>query len=191
MAEMLRLLIDRLATPIGEAVIVADRQGNLRALDWTDRDDSMRRLLRLHYGADGFALASARDPGGLTRALDAYFAGDLAAIEGLPVATGGTPFQRMVWRALRDIACGATVSYGELARCIGRAEAVRAVGLANGANPISIVVPCHRVIGADGALTGYGGGIERKRWLLAHEGAACVRQRPPAQIGISFPPPGP
>jgi methylated-DNA-[protein]-cysteine S-methyltransferase len=191
MAEMLHLLIDRLATPIGEAVIVADRQGNLRALDWTDRDDSMRRLLRLHYGADGFALAPARDPGGLTRALDAYFAGDLAAIENLPVATGGTPFQRAVWRALREIPCGTTVSYGELARRIGRAEAVRAVGLANGANPISIVVPCHRVIGADGTLTGYGGGIERKRWLLEHEGAACVRPLPPAQIGISFPPPAP
>ncbi len=174
MAETLRLLIDKLDTPIGELAIVADHQGNLRALDWTDHDESMRRLLRLHYGAEGFVLEPARDPGGLARALRAYFAGDLSAIDHLPVQTGGTPFQRAVWRALRDIPCGTTVSYGALARRIGRAEAVRAVGLANGANPVGIVVPCHRVIGSGGALTGYGGGIERKRWLLAHEGAACA-----------------
>jgi methylated-DNA-[protein]-cysteine S-methyltransferase len=171
MAEPLRLLSDTLDTPIGELTVIADRQGNLRTLEWTDHDERMRRQLRLHYGADGFVLERARDPGGLTSALRAYFAGDLAAIDRLPTATGGTPFQRLVWRALRDIPCGTTLSYGELARRIGRAQAVRAVGLANGANPISIVVPCHRVIGASGALTGYGGGIERKRWLLAHEGA--------------------
>lgn len=182
MAEPLRLLIDRLETPIGELAVVADRQGNLRTLEWTDHDERMRRQLRLHYGADGFVLEPARDPSGLTGALRAYFAGDLAIIDRLPTATGGTPFQRLVWRALRQIPCGTTMSYSELARRIGRAEAVRAVGLANGANPISIVVPCHRVIGANGALTGYGGGIERKRWLLAHEGvipngAASARDR--------------
>ena len=171
MAEPLHLLIDALDTPIGELAVVADRHGNLRTLEWTEHDERMRRALRLHYGPDGFVLEPARDPGGLTRALRAYFAGDLAAIDRLPTATGGTPFQRLVWRALREIPCGTTLSYGELARRIGRAEAVRAVGLANGANPLSIVVPCHRVIGASGALTGYGGGIERKRWLLAHEGA--------------------
>ena len=174
MAEPLRLLTDTLDTPIGDLAVVADRQGNLRTLEWTEHDARMRRALRLHYGEDGFVLEPARDPGGLTSALRAYFAGDLAIIDRLPTATGGTPFQRLVWRALRGIPCGTTLSYGELARRIGRAEAVRAVGLANGANPISIVVPCHRVIGANGALTGYGGGIERKRWLLAHEGAACV-----------------
>jgi methylated-DNA-[protein]-cysteine S-methyltransferase len=186
MAETLRLLIDTLDTPTGELAIVADAQGNLRSLEWTDHDERMRRLLRLHYGAGGFVLEPSRDPGGLTRALRAYFAGDLAAIDRLPVATGGTPFQRLVWRALRDIPCGTTVSYGELARRIGRAEAVRAVGLANGANPVGIVVPCHRVIGADGALTGYGGGIERKRWLLAHEGAACVASLPLEEAGVAF-----
>ena len=179
MAEPLRLLIDTLDTPIGELAVIADRQGNLRTLEWTDHDERMRRQLRLHYGKDGFVLERACDPGGLTSALRAYFAGDLAAIDRLPTATGGTPFQRLVWRALRQIPCGTTLSYSELARRIGRAEAVRAVGLANGANPISIVVPCHRVIGASGALTGYGGGIERKRWLLAHEGAlATATARP-------------
>jgi methylated-DNA-[protein]-cysteine S-methyltransferase len=89
------------------------------------------------------------------------------------VTTGGTAFQREVWRALRKIRCGATVSYAKLADQIGRPTAVRAVGLANGSNPIGIVVPCHRVIGANGSLTGYGGGMERKRWLLEHERPAA------------------
>lgn len=191
MAEPLRLFIDRLDTPIGELAVVADRQGNLRTLEWTEHEERMRRALRLHYGADGFVLEPARDPSGLTSALRAYFAGNLAAIDRLPTATGGTPFQRVVWRALRDIPCGTTLSYGELARRIGRAEAVRAVGLANGANPVSIVVPCHRVIGASGALTGYGGGIERKRWLLAHEGAACVAALPLERSGVAIPRPVP
>jgi len=172
MAEPLRLRIDRMKTPIGELVLAADEAGRLRLVDWSDREDDWRRGLRLHYGADGFALAPASNPAGLTDAMRAYFAGELDAIAELPVATGGTEFQRTVWRALRRIPCGKTVSYASLARRIGRETAVRAVGLANGANPISIVVPCHRVIGSDGSLTGYGGGIERKRWLLAHEGHA-------------------
>jgi methylated-DNA-[protein]-cysteine S-methyltransferase len=98
-----------------------------------------------------------------------YFAGELAAIDSLPVKTAGTAFQREVWRGLREIDCGTTISYATLAERIGRPAAVRAVGLANGANPVGIIVPCHRVIGANGSLTGYGGGIERKRWLLKHE----------------------
>jgi methylated-DNA-[protein]-cysteine S-methyltransferase len=105
-----------------------------------------------------------------------YFAGDLTAIEKLRVETGGTHFQHEVWRALRDIACGTTISYAQLAERIGRPNAVRAVGLANGSNPVGIVVPCHRVIGANGSLTGYGGGIERKRWLLEHESKRCSEQ---------------
>jgi len=101
----------------------------------------------------------------------AYFKCDIAAIDGLPVETAGTPFQRSVWRALRRIRRGTTISYAELARWIGKPRAVRAAGLANGQNPISIVVPCHRVIGSNGTLTGYGGGLPRKKWLLEHEGA--------------------
>jgi methylated-DNA-[protein]-cysteine S-methyltransferase len=169
MAEPLSLLVDRIPTPIGELAVVADAQGRLRAVEWTDEDARMQRALRLHYGEGGYSLRQALDPGGLSTALAAYFAGDLAAIDVLPVATGGTEFQRAVWRALRQIPCGDTVSYAALARRIGRESAVRAVGFANGSNPISVVVPCHRVIGSDGSLTGYGGGIERKRWLLAHE----------------------
>jgi methylated-DNA-[protein]-cysteine S-methyltransferase len=172
MVEPLSLLIDRIATPIGELAIVADEAGRLRAVEWSDHDAGMQRGLRLHYGKQGFSLHPAANPGGFSTALRAYFAGDLAAIDAIPVATGGTEFQRAVWRALRKIRCGETVSYAALARRIGRASAVRAVGLANGSNPISVVVPCHRVIGSDGSLTGYGGGIERKRWLLAHERCA-------------------
>ncbi len=175
MVDVLRLFIDRTATPIGELMVVADDEGRLRAIDWTDREAGMLRSLRLQYGPRGFALQPKRNPGGLTHAMAAYFKGDLGAIESLPVATNGTPFQRKVWRELRRIPAGATLSYAELARRIDRASAVRAVGHANGANPISIVVPCHRVVGSDGSLTGYGGGISRKRWLLAHEVAATER----------------
>jgi methylated-DNA-[protein]-cysteine S-methyltransferase len=105
----------------------------------------------------------------LTDRLAAYFAGDLFAVDAIETRTGGTPFQRAVWSALRPIPPGTTVSYGELARAIGRPAASRAVGAANGANPIAIVVPCHRVIGANRTLTGYGGGLARKAWLLEHE----------------------
>ena len=165
-------LLDRLETPIGTMLVVTDRDAQLRALEWEDHEARMRRLLRLHYGANGFVLAEGRAPRAVRDALEAYFQGDLAAIEPLSVATAGTPFQREVWAALRTIPVGQTLSYGELARQIDRPAAVRAVGLANGANPIGVVVPCHRVIGKDASLTGYAGGIERKRWLLTHEGVS-------------------
>ena len=168
-------LIDRLTTPIGVLIIVADDAGKLRAIDWTDYEARLDLLLRRHYGE--VALRPTANPHGLTQRMARYFAGDLAAIDGLPGATNGTAFQRAVWQALRGIPCGTTLSYGTLARRIGQPAAVRAVGLANGANPISIVVPCHRVIGSDGSLTGYGGGIERKRWLLRHEGALPAAER--------------
>ena len=169
MPEILELLTDRIKTPIGEFMIAADRDGNLRAANWTEYEDGMRRSMRLHYGENGFTLEPARNPGGLSDAIRSYFAGNLAAIDKLPVQTAGTDFQREVWRALRKISCGTTISYGELATRISRPKAVRAVGLANGSNPVGVVVPCHRVIGSNGSLTGYGGGIERKRWLLQHE----------------------
>ena len=172
MTETLQLYMDRTDTPIGEFFIVADREGNLRAAAWTDHEERMRESLRLHYGETGFSVETAGDPNGLTSAISAYFAGELAAIDKLPVRTAGTPFQREVWNELRKISSGTTVSYGQIAERIGRPTAVRAVGLANGSNPICVVVPCHRVIGANGSLTGYGGGIERKRWLLEHEGKA-------------------
>jgi methylated-DNA-[protein]-cysteine S-methyltransferase len=163
----MQFLFDRLPSPIGEILLVSDGS-KLRALDFWDYEDNMRRLLRLHYGE--YSLQPAHDPAGLCSLIDRYMNGDLAAIDAIPVATGGTAFQREVWAALRTIPAGSTLSYGALAQQIKRPKAVRAVGMANGANPISIVVPCHRVIGGSGMLTGYGGGLERKRWLLRHEG---------------------
>lgn len=169
MLERPRLVIDHVDTPVGPLALVADEAGRLRALGWIDGHARMRDQLRAYSGQSSPSLTPTSNPGGLTAALCAYFAGDLAAIDGLPVVLSGTEFQRAVWQALREIPCGDTCSYADVARRIGRPAAVRAVGLANGANPVAIVVPCHRVIGASGLLTGYGGGLERKRWLLAHE----------------------
>ena len=170
MSEPLDFRLDRLATPIGELLIVADGEGRLRAIDWSDYESRMRRLLDRYCGAGRYTISNGRDPAGLTTAMSAYFAGDIAAIDTLPVETSGTPFQRSVWQALRGIRSGTTISYAELARRIGSPRAVRAAGLANGQNPIGIVLPCHRVIGSNGTLTGYGGGLPRKKWLLEHEG---------------------
>jgi methylated-DNA-[protein]-cysteine S-methyltransferase len=161
--------MDRFTTPIGVMMIAADDAGNLRAALFTEDEHAIRRQLRIHYGENGFTLESTHNPHGFSDVMARYFAGELGAIDALPVKTGGTPFQQEVWHALRAIPCGSTISYGRLAQRIGRPRAVRAVGLANGANPVAVVVPCHRVIGANGSLTGYGGGIERKRWLLDHE----------------------
>ena len=166
--------IDRIASPLGTLLVACDDAGRLRALDFHDYEARMQRLLRVHYGERGFELVTGRAPAAVADALAAFFAGALHALDALAVRTGGTPFQRQVWSALRRIPSGSTQSYGEVARAIGKPGASRAVGLANGANPIAIVVPCHRVIGADGSLTGYAGGIERKRWLLEHENQWCA-----------------
>jgi methylated-DNA-[protein]-cysteine S-methyltransferase len=165
-----RLRLDRMPTPIGEALIVTDAAGCLRAFDWADRYAGMARLLRLHYGSVEPEPGAA--PDAIKRRLRRYFDGDVACLAGIEWRTAGTPFQRSVWRGLTTIPPGQTMSYGSLAAKLGCPKAVRAVGMANGSNPISVVVPCHRVIGADGSLTGYGGGIDRKRWLLNHENAA-------------------
>ena len=171
-------ILDRIPTPIGPLLIGFDAETRLRILDFDDYEARMRVLLRRQYGEGAVRLVDGRVPDSLRAPIEAYFAGDLAAIDAIPVSAAGTLFQREVWAALRAIPAGKTLSYGALARQIGRPAAVRAVGLANGANPIGVVVPCHRVIGADASLTGYGGGLERKRWLLAHEGVE-VSAAPP------------
>jgi methylated-DNA-[protein]-cysteine S-methyltransferase len=173
-----RLFYDQVESPLGTFTVVADDAGRLVAAGWTDdaTDGRMAGRLRIFAGRPDAEFVRASNPGGLSTALAAYFAGDLAAIAKLPVSeSAGTSFQRAVWRALRAIPCGESRSYGDIARAIGRPSAVRAVGLANGSNPICIVVPCHRVIGSNGKLVGYGGGVERKRWLLAHEKHAPLR----------------
>ncbi len=154
-------------------MLLTDRQDSLRALDFEDHCSRLERLLDRQYGVKGWQIIEAPvEPTGAA-ALGRYFAGDLAALDGIATNCGGTNFQRAVWAALHTISPGTTLSYAAIAKQIGRPAAVRAVGAANGANPIGIVVPCHRVIGADGSLTGYGGGIERKRWLLTHEANHC------------------
>ena len=173
----MRLLLDRVASPIGDILLVHDGHGRLRALDFCDFEARMRRLLGLQHGV--VDLVSAPAPQTLTAPLAAYFAGVHDAVAAIATSTAGTPFQRAVWAALRRIPVGSTVSYGTLAAAIGRPGAVRAVGRANGANPIAIVVPCHRVVGANRALTGFGGGLHRKRWLLEHEGVALLPERLP------------
>ena len=165
--------VEQIDTPTGRILVVTDDDDRLRAVDWEDHEQRLDQLLRRQYGADMIRLQVASRASAASRALRAYFDGSTGCLASLTVATVGTGFQRLVWDALRQIPPGQTVSYGALAARIGRPTAMRAVGLANGANPVSIVVPCHRVVGAGGALTGFGGGLERKRWLLAHEGASA------------------
>jgi methylated-DNA-[protein]-cysteine S-methyltransferase len=160
--------LDRLETPIGMALLVTDADGLLRALDWEDYAPRMKELLRLQYGA--VTLNEMRAPAAMRAALKSYFKGNLDRLSAIPWRVAGTPFQQKVWTALPGIPAGTTLSYGALAAQLDSPNAMRAVGHANGSNPISVVVPCHRLIGANGSLIKYGGGLERKRWLLRHEG---------------------
>jgi methylated-DNA-[protein]-cysteine S-methyltransferase len=164
------LLRERFDTPVGEFLLITDEAGALRAANWTDREYRMAPALK------GAMLSDRTTPSPGRLALEAYFAGDLHAIDDLVVETGGTAFQRQVWTTLRIIPLGETITYRGLAQTIGRPSAIRAAGLANGTNPVSVVVPCHRVIGSNGSLTGYGGGLSRKHWLLEHEGCRTPRQ---------------
>jgi methylated-DNA-[protein]-cysteine S-methyltransferase len=162
-----KLVIDTIGSPVGPITVVSDGRA-LVALEFgTPRDGLLPRLAE-RFGRE-LSIRELADPQGFTARVQAYFAGELDALAGCPVDGGGTEFQRRVWAALREIPPGETLSYSVLAGRIGRPAASRAVGAANGRNPIAIAVPCHRVIGADGSLTGYGGGLHRKRWLLAHE----------------------
>lgn len=167
--EILRKSI--VATPAGDVVLV-ERGGALVALVFENHWKGMSAELARRFGE--FTFKENSHAGAAANALHRYFAGTLDALDDIRVETGGTPFQQSVWRALRRIPAGSTWSYARLASEIGRPSATRAVAAANGANPVSIVIPCHRVIGSDGSLTGYGGGLPRKRWLLVHEGALLL-----------------
>ena len=156
------MTLTHLDSPLGRLAILSEG-GRLHALGFTEDHPRMATQLDSASPKPGSAPA-------ITEALTAYFAGELHALDAIPVAELGTPFQRQVWAALRRIPPGQTRSYGQLASEIGRPRAVRAVGTANGANPIALVVPCHRVVGANGTLTGYAAGLPRKQWLLHHEG---------------------
>lgn len=154
-------------TPVGPFRLYA-KGGALVAAGFEEAAPRLLSRLAARFGP--LELRQAADPAGAVTALGRWLAGDAGALDALAVDTGGTPFQRAVWEALRAIPGGTTVTYAEVARRVGRPRAVRAVGAANGANPVSVVVPCHRVVGRDG-LRGYAGGLPRKEWLLAHEGA--------------------
>ncbi len=156
-----------LATPIGPLAIAANGP-RVCLVHFGPMDESVRLSLARWY--PDAAIESSGDPGGAVQALTRYFGGELESLDALEVELNGTPFQRRVWEALRTVPAGSTSSYAAQARCVGSPAAVRAVGAANGANPIAIVLPCHRIIGSNGSLTGYGGGLDRKRWLLDHEG---------------------
>lgn len=162
------LTLDRIKTPIGMALTVTDEAGVLRAFNWTDYEDAMQAWIARRYPR-----AERREgKGPLRGAMDAYFGGEVRAFEAVAWHGEGTAFQQKVWQTLCGIPAGETISYAILAERIGKPTAMRAVGLANGSNPVALIVPCHRVIGANGSLTGYGGGLPRKRWLLEHEGAS-------------------
>lgn len=153
-------------SPVGP-LRIAVAGGRLAALVFADGWEAAERRLAARFRGED--LKPARDPAGVVARLGAYFEGDLAAFGGIDVDAGGTPFQRRVWAALRAVKAGRTASYADLARAARSARAVRAVGTAMGANPVCIVVPCHRIVRSDGSLGGYGGGLDRKRWLLEHE----------------------
>ena len=172
--ETARLFSEHLETPIGSAILLTDEGDRVHAFGWT-ADETPRRRRKADLRTRAALPARGRPSPALDR-LAHYFDGDLEALERIEVVMGGTPFQQTVWLALRRIPVGQTMSYGELAVAIDRPRAVRAVGLANGANPIGVIVPCHRVIGADASLTGYGAGLSRKEWLLAHEGVRTFRR---------------
>ncbi len=161
------------ASPLGPLLLVWNGTGELCVLDFEEKRAS--QLVRHHHGVDLRELPVRRAPRAIDSALTAYFEGDVCALRHIPIWKGGTPFERRVWTALGAIPAGTTSTYGELAASVGNPNASRAVGRANGANPLGIVVPCHRVIGAGGALTGYAGGLGRKEWLLAHEAREAQR----------------
>ena len=158
--------VETIPSPLGPLTL-AVRNGRLCALHFGDDRVAVHAALRRWYGDESILVPAGAMP--VAASLEAYFAGETTALDGIEVELNGTPFQRRVWEALRGVRAGATASYGDIARQIGTTAAVRAVGAANGANPVAIVVPCHRITGTNGRLTGYGGGLDRKEWLLRHE----------------------
>lgn len=160
-----------LTTPAGP-LFVAAHDGAVVAMTYRKEKDLAGLKRQLQRRFRGAAFVPAHDPAGAATAVRRWIKGDVQALRALKVDTAGTPFQEKVWRALRRIPCGQTISYAELARRIDHPTAVRAVASANARNPVAVLIPCHRVIGSDGTLTGYAGGLPCKAWLLKHEGWA-------------------
>lgn len=178
----MKLECGEIDTPLG-VLRFANSSGRVLALAFTDAWPALERALSRRLGP--LELCAAHDANDLIARLEAFFAGDVSTLDSVETTLVGTSFQRRVWTALRAVPAGATISYGALARAIGAGTAVRAVGAANAANPVWLIVPCHRAIGADGRLVGYAGGIERKRWLLAHESNCAAALDPScAALGV-------
>lgn len=168
MKTMTRIEIETIPTPVGDFTI-AMRNGAVSAAEFTSGSGHLEATLKKRFG--GVQLTSDNPGSDAAAAVRRYFGGELKALENIAVDQAGTIFQMKVWNALRAIPVGETRSYGQIAKTVDAPKAFRAVGMANNRNPIALIVPCHRVIGADGGLTGYAGGLELKEWLLAHEGA--------------------
>ncbi|MBS7704515.1 methylated-DNA--[protein]-cysteine S-methyltransferase [Chelatococcus asaccharovorans] len=163
------LILDTIDTPLGGFLVLSDGDGVVHAADFADCEARLWALLSRNRGAASLDIERGAVPPGLKGKVAAYFAGDVRALDSIVLAPRGTDFQSSLWAGLRTVPPGSTLSYAGMAATIGRPTAVRAVGHANGANPFCIIVPCHRLTGADGGLVGYSGGLERKRWLLDHE----------------------
>jgi methylated-DNA-[protein]-cysteine S-methyltransferase len=167
---MIKLLTDRIESPLGTIILVADRD-RLCALDFGDRESRMIKLLHKRYLS--FELVESK-LSEFSSKVRAYLDGDYGSLADIPLNVGGTEFQQLVWQNLCKIPVGTTASYGQIATNLGKPTAARAVGMANSLNPIGIIIPCHRVIGANAKLTGYAGGLDRKQWLLQHEGVPTI-----------------
>lgn len=161
------LYLEKINSPIGRILIITAAE-MLCGLEFEAYESRTYGFLEKRFGE--FKLNDTQNASAITQRIQAYLEGDYHSLDQILVSTGGTAFQQQVWTALRSIPIGAVITYGELAQRLGKPAAARAIGITNSLNPISIVLPCHRVIGANGALTGYAGGLERKRWLLQHEG---------------------
>jgi methylated-DNA-[protein]-cysteine S-methyltransferase len=177
--EPWKIELSHLESPLGDIVLAFSERG-LCALQFEESEAQVRaRLERSYPGAE---FGKVRGAAEVVEKLRAYFSGAVQGLETIPVAPKGTPFQQRVWTALQTIPIGQTRSYLQIANAIGRPGAVRAVGAANGQNPIAVVVPCHRVIASNGTLCGYGGGLWRKKWLLEHE---RLHQAPPLSAAMT------
>ena len=164
----MKLFFDQLPAKFGTIHLVSDGE-RMVSLDFEGFQERLHKLMSKRY--ETYELVDADNPQGFTDVLKAYLAGDITAVDAIPVDTGGTDFQQSCWQLLRKIPAGETWTYGQMAKILGNPKASRAVGITNSLNPVGIVVPCHRVIGASGKLTGYAGGLNVKDWLLRHEGA--------------------
>ena len=163
----MRIEIATIESPLGKLTAAAHGP-RVCLVHFGPASTSVRSSLQSWY--PDAEIAATANPGGVVDVLRRYFEGDLESLDGIEVELNGTSFQKNVWLALRSVRAGTTMSYSQLAKQVGSPAAVRAVGAANGANPVAVVLPCHRIIGSNGSLTGYGGGLHRKRWLLDHEG---------------------